>query len=78
MKKELNDDNDILSDVSESLDNSSQLSVVDEDDEESDLARLKSEISHQMHLLHYDLRDMNYFKRTAQMLLERESCNLLK
>ena len=51
-----------MSDVSESLDNSSQLSEIDENDPMSDLALLKADLDTRAWAVNHELKGLRHFK----------------
>ena len=54
-----------MSDVSESLANSSALSEVDDGDYGNELTQLKQDIEVKTWLLHYDLKEFKHFKKLS-------------
>ena len=76
--KKLECESDNMSDLSESLVNSSDISVIDEDDRSSELTRLKADLERKNWFLHYELKDFKHFKKLTINQLEKERSNLKK
>ena len=63
----MDSNHDAISDVSESLDNSSQLSEIDENDPMSELALLKADLDTKNWIQEYELRDLKNFKERTRI-----------